>query len=259
MRLRFLPTLVALLLAASPAAAEEAPATADPAALAQEAHQVLSAHCAEAAGGAMTAAAESVAVVSNLWARISAAVESHPEGYLLYWRGVLAQCLSQEERALQDLQTFVEIRADSDAWPDLLVDARKRNRRIERRLGKSTLASIKPGEVVGVGFGAALAVASVASAIVSASRWQGALDHAAAMYQDKYITQSDYDDNFAQGEQLFDSHFAPAGVAIGCGIGSAIAFTITLLSSRSKPSASVRAPLLAPTRSGAVLLWEGRW
>jgi len=147
----FLLTIVAALSVAPSALAQEQESSADPEseALAQEAHAVLLTHCAEAGGADMTRAAESVAVVSDVWARVSAQVESSRKVYLLYWRGVLAQCLDQEERALQDLQSFVGARKGSDLWAGLISDAERRITRLERQV--TGPRPVEPGWLVGGG------------------------------------------------------------------------------------------------------------
>ena len=53
-----------------------------------------------------TAALKSIATVGEVWARLSEQYEKSGESYLLYWRGVLAQCMDQEDRALCGLAAF---------------------------------------------------------------------------------------------------------------------------------------------------------
>ena len=148
-----LHTLVALMVGFAVSAQAETP-KANPAAekLALESHQVLAEHCADTASDDMTVAAESVAVVSDVWARVSAELEASKKVYLLYWRGVLAQCLNQNERALIDLKKFIVERQDSTLWPDLVDDSKKRVKRLERKAEGPP--RISPGWFLGGGLAA---------------------------------------------------------------------------------------------------------
>jgi hypothetical protein len=87
-------------------AVDDAPApTAAPDAglLAQEAAAVVDEHCSDAAVAAGTQAARAVATVSDVLARVSEAHDATGQVWLLYWRGVLQQCIDREERAIEDL------------------------------------------------------------------------------------------------------------------------------------------------------------
>lgn len=125
MKLRFALPFVALLLLAAPAAAEE------PAFVAADAYDVHQAHCASVAGGTTQAAAESMAEVTEVWRRVIAAYEASGRTYLLYWRGVLGECLGQPERAGTDYRLFVDLEqfGSADLAP-LVKDARTRLRRM---------------------------------------------------------------------------------------------------------------------------------
>jgi hypothetical protein len=118
--------LAGLLLAISarPAAADE---TAMLAARAWEVHQ---AQCAEVAAGSDAAAADSMVEVTEVWREIISTYEKTGASFLLYWRGVLAQCLGQPERAAEDLQLFVALEQLEEAFMPQVRDARTRLRRM---------------------------------------------------------------------------------------------------------------------------------
>ncbi len=176
----------------------------------------------------------------------------------MYWRGALAQCLSQEERALEDLQTFVEVRGESTLWAGLVDDAKKRIRRLSKRAGGSMGSAPAPGLAPGISVGAGLAVASVALGIGAAVQWQAALAHAEGLYPQK-LTGTDFETAFAEGEDLANTSAGLTGLSIGCGVGSALAFAITALSSPPSQTALLQPPVLLPIRGGTAVLWEGRW
>ena len=115
---------VFLLLDLSPAHADE---TAELAARAWEVHQ---AQCAEVAAGSDSSAADSMVEVTEVWREIIASYEKTGASFLLYWRGVLAECLGQPERAAEDLQLFVALEEFEDAFASQVRDSRTRLRRM---------------------------------------------------------------------------------------------------------------------------------
>jgi len=125
MRLGILLAVVALITLPTIATAEE------PAVVAADAYDVHQAHCASVAGGSTQAAAESMAEVTEVWQRVIAAYEGSGRTYLLYWRGVLGECLGQAERAGSDLRLFVDLEqfGSADMQP-LIRDSRTRLRRM---------------------------------------------------------------------------------------------------------------------------------
>ena len=107
-----------------PAAADQ---TEELAARAWEVHQ---AQCAELAAGSDASAADSMVEVTEVWREVITAYEETGAGFLLYWRGVLAQCLGQPERAAEDLQLFVALEQLEEAFMPQVRDARTRLRRM---------------------------------------------------------------------------------------------------------------------------------
>ena len=99
---------------------------------ATRASEVREVHCAEMAAdrtGSMTSALAAVAPVLD---EVSRAYEEAKTPYLLYWRGVLLQCSGQLVRALEDLTAFADETDNQEILPDLVRDARRRARRLER-------------------------------------------------------------------------------------------------------------------------------
>jgi hypothetical protein len=116
----------ALLALAPPAQAGEADAAA---VTAFEAHEE---NCADVAAGATNSAtAEQQALVTDAWRQVITAYENTGRAYLLYWRGVLSQCLGQEDKAANDMKLFVELERFNDQFSALVKDAQKRLRRMK--------------------------------------------------------------------------------------------------------------------------------
>ena len=132
---RFLVLLTFLAALSAPIAAS-ADAAGDAAALAWEVHTE---HCADVAAAATsTRTAEQTAIVTDAWSNIISTYENTGRTYLLYWRGLLAQCLGQEERAGQDLQLFVALEQYDQRFESLVKDARRRLRRMKITVSEPT-------------------------------------------------------------------------------------------------------------------------
>ncbi len=162
---RVLPLLAALLLP-SLATAEE------PAFVAADAYDIHQTHCASVAGGSTQAAAESMAEVTEVWQRVIGAYEASGRTYLLYWRGVLGECLGQKERAAQDLRLFIDLEQfGSDDIEPLVRDARTRLRRMGVDVDRPTddeLAAAKAKAEEGGEFSAAAESAALKKARTNA-------------------------------------------------------------------------------------------
>lgn len=156
---------VALSLVAAPAWAQEA---LPPEQAAQQASQVVERWCDDVAAGDTIGAAEAVAEVAAAWADVGRAHEAQPLPYLLYWRGVLGQCLSQDERALLDLRRFVGLAREDAEQAAVVEDARRRIRMLERgdRRPAPARGGVGPGLGVGIGVAAAGLAATVTGGVL---------------------------------------------------------------------------------------------
>lgn len=126
--------------------------------IAVEAARVRDELCSDAAGSDTTLAATVSTQVSEVWGQVSAAYEASPEPYLLYWRGVLEQCLDLEERARLDLERFLLESGDDTAYVALARDAKRRLRRLAA--GERGGSKAAPAVVLGVATGAGAGVFS---------------------------------------------------------------------------------------------------
>jgi hypothetical protein len=126
--------------ASGPAAADAPPAgpqpgqsaarTAESAALAAvAAHEAWCADVRSASDEAK--AADATAEVAAAWREVDVALEMSREPYLLYWRGLLAECLRHPDRALGSLREFVTAAGDDPSLGALVQDAERRIRRLD--------------------------------------------------------------------------------------------------------------------------------
>jgi hypothetical protein len=286
----WLPLLVAALLAAPPAWADDEPAGPDPVAeaLAVQAAQIRDEYCSDLGGKDTTVAAQSLITVGEVWARVSAHWEQSQKVYLLYWRGALGQCLNQDERALEDLERFVSHSRDTALWAGLVSDARRRIHRIERksdklkrrarrrsqqfekakpRVPKARQPVQKPRPAPpsrqgsGIAVGAALAGGSAALAAGAMVAWQ---ESQRIAENEIYPKENGYSESelqafLGQGRTQATVSHVLAGVAIASGLGAAVTFVLVAGRDKKEKSASVRAPVLLPIEAGAVFSWGLRW
>jgi hypothetical protein len=242
----------ALLLLLLPLPAAAAERSQDAEAVAAEAEQAVQSYCSDAAGDDTTLAAQSVARVSEVWARVSETLEQSRKVYLLYWRGVLAQCLDQEVRALDDLRGFLAARSDSTVWASLIADAERRVGRIERRIGGVRGPSPSTGPVVG-----SLALGGAAGAFAALSGWQWSEAEAQAqrLYAGDHIGPNAAA-FYVEGDQLADRSRAFLVASVGTGAASVV---IAVASAAQARSAVAAAPWLVPTDGGLALGIGGRF
>jgi hypothetical protein len=230
--------------------------------LALAAARVQSEHCADAYGVDTTRALRSIATVGEVWAQLSEQYERSHETYLLYWRGVLAQCMDQEVRGLDDLKGFVTRAGSSTLWIDLVKDANRRIRQLERRAkgGVDPRAVRKP---LGLVVGGSLAVVSAVTAINAASLWNRSQETSDLLKTAEYATRegespATFRNQFEDGRQRAQESQISSAVSVATGIGSIVSFVVAATGGRAGGIAAGSA-LLLPTAGGAAVLWEGQW
>jgi hypothetical protein len=241
--------LPAFALAQAPPEGDEAEA------LALEAAQAHQRHCSDAAGMNMSNRTTAVAEVSAVWARVHGELERSRKAYLLYWRGVLGECLDQEEPALADLKAFVAARAGSDRYATQVADAQRRIRRLERSLGGAGGGSVA-GPVVAV----ALGVGAGTAGGLAGWQWGVATTTADELYAEPH-SGTTLTELVATGDRAQTTSRVLVGTAAGLGVGSVVA--IIASAAAPKRTAGVERPLpvfaVAPTPEGVAFSLGGRW
>lgn len=91
-----------------------------------EAGEVHDRHCATVAADTASKAADALSQVSDTWAMLNATFERTHEPHLVYWRGLVAQCLDQEAQAIEDLRWFLAAAGDLRELSFMAADARRR-------------------------------------------------------------------------------------------------------------------------------------
>ena len=138
---------------------------------ASQAEQAHSSYCADVAGGAEALAAQATSDVGAVWMEVARSWDAHHVPYLLYWRGLLARCLKQSDRAMESLEAFLAEDLSGQGLEGMRRDAQVRLRRLRKDAG---VLEVSPAERKGsAAAGVALAVSSAATGALAS--WQ--LDH----------------------------------------------------------------------------------
>ncbi len=138
----------------TPAAESDAPAVLSASDAAQLAFTVTEELCSRTPTQETEEVTSSMAEVVDAWDAVSRAYAADGASYLLFWRGVLGQCVGQRDRARDDLAAFVaESEGDVELRPQL-NDA-KRRLRVLSSLGVRGVrgSGLPPVVQVGVGGG----------------------------------------------------------------------------------------------------------
>jgi MYXO-CTERM domain-containing protein len=119
---------------------------------AMEAYAFQQRYCAEVAGATSTSTAtQALSEVTLVLSRLSQTYDETGIPFLLFWRGVLLQCVQQDERATTDLQAFVDGPGVAEDYPSLAKDARRRLRSLSR--AAQDTAGPLPAPTVAIGLG----------------------------------------------------------------------------------------------------------
>ncbi len=132
LRMRWFQLLSASLIATSPALAAPGDEVENLAVLANDVNQE---YCAEIYTQDVRLAAQGYQKVAGAWEAVDVGYEESGSSILLYWRGVLAHCLDQDEIAERDLRNLVEWTegVDDEEIAGLVADAETRLKRLEAK------------------------------------------------------------------------------------------------------------------------------
>ena len=237
---------------------------ADEAAL--KAFSVVNEHCADVGVADVTQHATSVSKVAPAWASVSEAYEAEGEAFLLYWRGVLAQCLDYQDKARADLEAFVARFSEKPEEADQVRDARVRL----RRLGVKSRASVVrpgPGAIPGVLFASGAGVLTALTVVrgVQVREIEDSLENTLHVRSTLFGNEETSIEGLEQrGEDYaLGANIALAG-AISCAGASIVSFAVWRARSKSGKSAlrdepSMMFSLAPDVRGGLSAGWAVTW
>ncbi len=218
---------------------------------AQHAHE---AHCPEVAGTEDEGdAARAIVEVGGVWAELADVHDATGATWLLYWRGLLAQCIGQDARAVEALIGFVESGAEAEGMAAMVRNARKRLRRLAPDYSPpKRQRSVPSAEVRGrVAGGVALAVGA-AGAGVGSSVGFGTLSNTHATLTGATHPAAEAESLVVTGDGQLAAGVGLAVGALAAGVAAGAVFGAT--AAKVEVAAGV-----APLEDGLVLLVGGRW
>ena len=247
--------LLSILVALSSTAGAQSAAE-EVAAKASKAHDT---YCAEVAGvGDESDAALALVEVGAAWAEVAQVYEATGTEWLLYWRGVLAQCLSQDDRAAEALIAFLESDTATEGLAAMVGDARKRLKRLRpdyvpprpakppstpedrKRAGRAASGVVLALGAAGAGVGSGVGFAQF-----SETRAAVTTELLVASESETLITQGN-------GQVV-------AGVGLAVGAGVAVVASIVAFAG-SRRSGGAKVAIVPTTMAGGVgLVIGGRW
>ena len=222
-------------------------------ALASQAEEALGQDCAQVLSDDYEVARQARKQVRTVYEGLSDALKDTRKVYLLYWRGVLAQCLQDPEQALDDLKAFLSARGESTTWASLIEDAELRVARLRRRLRRRSPPD--PGSAVPVVAAIALGGASGVFAGLSGRQWSLAQAQAEVLYVGGHIG-PDSAEIINHGEDLANRSRGFFALSAGSAVGAA---AIAVIGAARSGRAVALAPYVSPTQGGAVLGIGGAW
>lgn len=225
----------------------EAADSLDPGALAVSAATVHQAQCSAVAAARTSTAAEAIEQVGPVLAEVSRGYESTAEPFLLYWRGLLLQCLGQDERAIADLSAFV---ADATGQPDYAQQVQESQRRLRSLTRSPAPPAVNPAAVLGAG------LLGGGAALGGLSGWQAAeLADAQARWDSGESPAAELPSIQADGDAAAAASNGLLVAAASTGVGGAVTLVIALV----RGPASTPVVVVLPTPDGAVVSFGGRW
>jgi hypothetical protein len=262
-------------------AAEPVPPNAAEVAL--EAQRVHSEYCGSLQGTDRGLAGESFAVIGPIWSRVSGAYRELGDIYLLYWSGLLSECLGRGEDAVSDLEAFL---ADEKSRPlvSMVADAEwrlRRRLRVSSSQGTSKRRGPRPlafqlrargsarsqgafaAFVPSIGFGAAASV----GAVIALSEWSGAGDEIPQQGEDEFgLPRMVLDHSIRAATERVNTARVVGTVSVGLAVSSAVSLIVASVSQAKRRSkvartaAKVRSSLqVVPGPDGVFLGVTTQW
>jgi hypothetical protein len=223
----------------------------DAAAVALKASDVHDEHCSNVATGKSTAAAQAIESVAPTLTEVSRAYDASQAPVLLFWRGLLYQCLDQRERALSDLGAFAERMQDDANYAAQLAEARRRLRRLGATIAPGSQSTAGPNPA-GIVAGISLLGAGGAFGGLSGSQ-QEASQRAQEQFDAGERPWETTLGHLADAQENADRAKALLGIAAGTGVAGIVSLIVTGATT-ARPSVTIVA---APTLEGGVVVALG--
>lgn len=237
--------MIVSVLVAGTAQAESAVLSPDEAALL--ASEVHGTYCADAAAGDPETEALAIERAAPAYGKVAASYRTHGNAFLLYWRGLLAQCLSKEEEAVSDLEGFAAAASNDPAYRPQVADARRRLRRLTAGQDPTRPEGPQLSGTLGI------AVAGSGVAFVALSLHLGAYEAAEFDVEANLWTGEPDDYGPLSGVNRLSVPFVVGG-GITAAVGTVLSIAVGARDHRTRVGAAI-----VPTDGGFHASMVGRW
>jgi len=221
-------------------------------------------YCTDVAGVDVALQSRALGTVNEVWTQVIEVHTRTKESFLLYWRGVLAQCLDQEFRAAQDLNAFVAAHGDDTSLGPMLLDAQRRLRLLQNQTSAAAQAAADRGIRKKASFALGIGLGATSVGFAGLALWQRAeMDSTAAAMTSGvqgHYAQNEY---YRQGAAQATNATAFLSLAAGMAIGSLTSFLWSAAEGRAGSGPRARPQLslaaLPHPRGGAAARLELTW
>jgi len=219
-------------------------------------------YCTDVAGVDVALQSSALGTVNEVWTQVIEVYKRSRASFLLYWRGVLAQCLDQEFRAVQDLQGFLAAHQEDTSLGPMVLDAQRRIRVLKLQTSADAVRAADRDQRRKAALGVGIGLASATAAFTSLALWQrSAMDASAAAMTEGLQQQEEQNKHYRDGVAQARNATVLFSVAAGLAVGSVISFIGSAAEARAGGGGRTQFSLgLAPhPLGGASASLEMRW
>jgi len=200
--------------------AKEAP-TMSPEEAALAASTARDLYCTDVAGVDVALQSSALGTVNEVWTEVIKTYKHSRASFLLYWRGVLAQCLDQEFRAAQDLQGFLAAHQEDTSLGPMVLDAQRRIRVLKLQTSADAVRAVDRDKRRKASLGLGIGLTSATAVFTSLALWQrSAMDASAAAMLAELQHQDEQNEHYRNGVAQARNATVLFSLAAGMAVGS---------------------------------------
>lgn len=217
------------------------PALKSPAEVALAASTARDLYCSDVAGLDAAVQSRALGTVNEVWTEVIEVHTRTKESFLLYWRGVLAQCLDQEFRAAQDLNAFLAAHSGDASLSPMVMDAQRRMRLLHNQTSAAAQTAAARAIRKKAAFGLGIGLGSATVAFTGLAVWQRTQMEATAAVMRSGLQEHDVQNEYyRKGKAEAANTTVFLALATGMAVSSLTSFLWSAAEGRAGGGASVR-------------------
>ena len=215
-------------------------------------------YCGEGVDQTIESSGSAIAEVGKMWASLDGLPERTGATGLLYWRGLLAECLDRQDHAIADLTQFLEAHKHDTTWVEPVRDAIRRLQRMGVESEPSPTAR-PAGRILGFSLAGLMGAGSGVMGALAGVR-SGHRQELETLYYSGSLRTDDFTTVDTQGQAATQDINGFAAGAVGLAAGAATAVLVSALAPNSGGGTLHRiAAIGVPTPGGLWLGIGGHW